>query len=55
MLRIECRCLKYGMQQNVTKCNEVKSHYSPNVTEYRSRNNGMLRNDLQTDLGTYIS
>ena len=26
--------------------------HSENVTECRSRNNGMLRNNLQTDLGT---
>ena len=29
--------------------------YSQNVTEYSSRNNGMLQNDLSIDLGTYIS
>ena len=34
--------------------NEIQLLYSQNVTQYRSRNNGMLQNDLQTDLDIYI-
>ena len=46
-LFMECNKLS----QNVTN----KMPYSRNVMGYRSRNNGMLRNDLQTDLVTFIS
>ena len=41
--------------QNATKCYKIQWNLVAlfiKVTEYRSRNNGMLRNDLQTDLGT---
>ena len=43
----EWRCPIYGLQQNVTKYNRILLFYSPNVTEYRSRNKGMLRNDFK--------
>ena len=39
----------------VIKCKGMSTPLSWNVTECRPRNNGLLRNDLQTDLGTYIS
>ena len=45
---MECNKLK-----NVMECRSMP--YSQNVTECRSRNNAIIRHDLQTDLGTYIS
>ena len=38
-----------------TKCNRMKMSCSRNNAKCTSRNNGMLRNDLQTDFGTYFS
>ena len=32
----ECRCLIYGMQENVTKYNGIKLPYSPNVTDIKA-------------------
>ena len=51
----EWRCLIKGLQQNVTKYNRILLLYSPNVTEYSRRNNGVFRNELQTDTVAYIS
>ena len=45
----------YGLRQNNTTYKGILLPYSPNVTEYRNRNNGMLQKDYQTDLVTYIS
>ena len=33
----------------------MRTQFYKNFTECNSRNNGMLRNDTQTDLDTYIS
>ena len=38
----ECKRLNLGMSRNVTECNGIQRPYLQNVTEYRSKNDGML-------------
>ena len=42
------------MPQIITKYNGTYMPYYRNTTECRNRNNAMLRNELHTDLGSYI-
>ena len=44
----EWRCLIHGMQQNVTKFSCLIHEMLKNL--YRSKNNGMLQNNLQIEL-----